>query len=148
MECSDHIGPLLGQCSHMAKRMMQRHMQRYGFTPVQAHAMAFLIRNQDQEETTQQELERFLKVRPSTANGVVTRLEDQGFITRAPGLADARHRRILLTEKGLSLRQAFEDGIRQSEETMLRGFSPQQQERLRADLRHIIQNLEEEIDLC
>ena len=91
MECSDHIGPLLGQCSHMAKRMMQRHMQRYGFTPVQAHAMAFLIRNQNQEETTQQELERFLKVRPSTANGVVTRLEDQGFITRAPGLADARH---------------------------------------------------------
>ena len=88
MECCDHIGPLLGQCSHMAKRMMQRHMQRYGFTPVQAHAMAFLIRNQDQEETTQQELERFLKIRPSTVNGVVTRLEEQGFITRAPGPPD------------------------------------------------------------
>ena len=148
MECCDHIGPLLGQCSHMAKRMMQRHMQRYGFTPVQAHAMAFLIRKRDQEETTQQELERFLKIRPSTVNGVVTRLEEQGFITRAPGRADARHRRILLTEKGLSLRQAFDQGIRESEETMLRGFSPQQREHLQKDLMHIIQNLEEEINLC
>ncbi|MDR3728243.1 MAG: MarR family transcriptional regulator [Oscillospiraceae bacterium] len=148
MECCDHIGPLLGQCSHMAKRMMQRHMQRYGFTPVQAHAMAFLIRNQDQEETTQQELERFLKIRPSTVNGVVTRLEEQGFITRAPGRADARHRRILLTEKGLSLRQAFDHGICEAEEAMLRGFSPQQREHLQKDLLHIIQNLEEESNLC
>ena len=142
------IGPLLGQCNHLSKRLVAHQMQQYEFTSVQAHAMLFLIRNRHREEVTQQELERFLNIRPSTVNGVVARLEEKGFITRVPSKTDRRSKLLLLTEKGAQLQTVFETGIQQYEASLLRGFSPDEQAALRGYLLRIISNLEEDFNLC
>ncbi|MEG0778995.1 MAG: MarR family transcriptional regulator [Oscillospiraceae bacterium] len=142
-----YIGPLLGQCHHLAKRQLLRSVQQYDITPVQAHAMLFLIHHRDQEETTQQALEQFLKIRPSTVNGVVARLVEKGFVISAAGKTDARRRQLTLTDRGLALEAVFYDGVHAAETALLTGFDPEESAQLRSYLTRMIQNLEKESTL-
>lgn len=132
---------LLGYCHHLAHRQMNAALQQHDLTPAQAHAMLYLLHAK--RETTQGNLAQFLEVRPSTVNGIVSRLAEKGFVTRSISSTDARCRQITLTEKGRCLRSCFEAGAAQAEALMIRGFSSQELDTLEAYLSRVLENLKE-----
>ncbi len=147
MFSSQDLGSLLHRSSHLTRQRMDARLQRFGATPVQAHIILFLSCRANQT-VTQRELERFLRVRPSTVNGLVDRLEEKGLLVRTVSSNDARSKVLRLTEAGRQQQKNLESGIRETEQIMSSGFSEEELAQLRALLGRVIENLEKDGVSC
>lgn len=136
------LGPMLGHCSHLARERMDARLSRYDVTPAQTHALLYLHHHGGQ--APQCEVTEFLKVKPSTANGILDRMEEKGLVRRTVSGRDARKRLITLTDKGNEQQALFQQGFLDTEHAMVRGFTPEETETLLALLGRVIQNLEED----
>ena len=136
------LGPALGWASKLSKANMDARVSQYDVTPVQTHVLLYL--QQHGGRVPQQELAGCLRVKPSTVNGVLDRMEEKGLVRRSVSGRDARRRFITLTEKGEEQHALFQRCFLETEEAMVRGFSPEERETLCALLDRVIQNLKEE----
>ena len=141
-DCLQSLGPTLGWAAQMSKAAMDARVSRYDVTPVQAHVLLYLQRHGGQ--VPQNELAAYLRVKPSTAGGVLDRMEEKGLVRRSVNGEDARRRLITLTEKGAEQQALFEQSFLDTEEAMVRGFSQEEREALLSLLNRVIQNLKEE----
>ena len=141
--CSDqscrHFGPLMGYCDHQIHKLMDRALRSLEISPMQSRVLGFLYHADG--EVNQRMLEEFLMVRPSTVNGIVSRLEEKGFITRTASAKDGRCRILRLTEKGRNCQQRFKDVAGQVETRMEQGFSAEELALLRRLLLRVAHNL-------
>lgn len=136
------LGPLLGYTAHLARERMDARLSQYDVTPAQTHVLMYLHRNDG--GTPQSELTEFLRVKPSTANGILDRMVEKGLVTRTMDNSDARRRLLTLTEAGRGKQSQFRHSLAESEELISRGFSPEELTQFRALLERMIQNLEED----
>lgn len=136
------LGPLLGHAAQLAKACMDDRVSRYDVTHVQAHVLLYL--NCRGGQASQHELTGLRRVKPSTMNGVLDRLEEKGFVQRSISGSDARRRLVTLTPKGAEQQELFQQSFLEVEQAMVRGFDPEEEARLLALLERIIQNLEED----
>ncbi len=146
MHQNNALGPLLGRCNHLARERMEVRLAQYDVTPAQTHALLYLHRHGGQ--APQYELTEFLKVKPSTANGILDRMVEKGLVVRSVSGTDARKRFITLTDKGREKQSMFQRSFQDAEELIVRGLSPDEVETLRALLGRVIQNLEEDRTKC
>ena len=68
----------------------------------------------------------------------------KGFVTCERLPQDTRNKRILLTEKGLKIRDLLDRSRDRAEEEMTRGLTPEQVAVFRTCLQQVMQNLEHE----
>ena len=146
MQMINALGPTLGRAAHLARTRLNVRLAQYDVTPAQMHVLLYLGRNGGQ--APQCELTGFLRVKPPTANGILDRLEEKGMVVRSVSGADARRRLITLTEKGQGKQAQFQQSFRESEDIMIRGFTPEETETFRELLGRVIQNLEEDRTIC
>ena len=142
MDYPDALGPLLGRCAHLTKERMDARLSGCGITPAQTHTLLYL--HQHGGQAPQCAVTEFLKVKPSTANGILDRMEERGLVTRSVSGSDARRRLITLTDKGTEQQERFCRIFLDTEAVVLRGFSPEEGRQLRSLLERVIQNLEED----
>ena len=138
--------PLVTICGHLGRQYSLNRLQQEGYdiTPVQTRALACL--SCAQKEVSQRDLERELRLRPSTVNGIVSRLEEKGYISRRTSPSDARCRLVSLTDTGRQQVEAFEsivDGVGQRYTEWL---SDEENQTLLNLLARIIENLENEVN--
>lgn len=136
------LGPTLSHAAQLAKACMDDRVSHWGVTPVQAHVLLYL--NCKGGQAHQHELTGLRRVKPSTMNGVLDRLEEKGFVQRSVSGSDARCRLVTLTPKGAGQQALFQQSFLEVEQAMTRGFTPEEQALLPALLERIIQNLEED----
>lgn len=136
------LGPALGWAAKLAKANMDARVSRYDVTPAQTHVLLYL--QQHGGRVPQHELVEFLRVKPSTANGVLDRMEEKGLVRRSVSGSDARRRLITLTEKGAEQQALFQQSFLDVEEAMVRGFTREERETLCVLLDRVIENLKEE----
>ena len=88
------LGPMLGHCGHLGRERMEARLSQSGsdITPVQTHVLLYLHRYGGQ--ALQCEVTQHLKVKPSTANGVLDRMEEKGLVERSVSMQEARRRLI------------------------------------------------------
>ena len=141
-DCVRGLGPALGWAAKMAKANMDARVSRYDVTPAQTHVLLYL--QQHGGRVPQHELAEFLRVKPSTVNGVLDRMEEKGLVRRSVSGSDARRRLITLTDKGAEQQALFQQSFLDVEEAMVRGFTPEERETLCALLDRVIENLKEE----
>ena len=141
-DCLQSLGPTLGWAAQMSKACMDARVSQYDVTPAQTHVLLYLQRHGGQ--VLQNELADYLQVKPSTANGVLDRMEEKGLVRRSVNGEDARRRLITLTEKGAEQQALLQRSFLDVEEAMVRGFSPEEREALLAFLNRVIQNLKED----
>ena len=141
-DCFQCLGPTLGWAAQLGKAAMDARVSRYDVTPVQTHVLLYLQRHGGQ--VPQQELAEYLRVKPSTAGGVLDRMEEKGLVRRSVSGKDARRRFITLTEKGAEQQALFQRSFLDAEEAMVRGFSAEEREALLSLLNRVIQNLKED----
>ena len=142
MERPRVLGLLLGRGAHLAKERMDARLSQYDVTPAQTHTLLYLHRHQGQ--VLQCEVIRHLRVKPSTANGILDRMEEKALVTRAVSDSDARRRLITLTEKGETLQEQLHQAFHETEDLMTKGLSAEEKDLLFSCLERVIQNLEED----
>lgn len=140
--CVRGLGPALGWAAKLSKANMDARVSRYDVTPAQTHVLLYL--QQHGGRVPQHELAEFLRVKPSTVNGVLDRMEEKGLVRRSVSGSDARRRFITLTEKGAEQQALFQQSFLDVEAAMVRGFTQEELETLCALLDRVIQNLKEE----
>jgi len=143
-DCVRGLGPALGWAGRLAKANMDARISRYDVTPAQARVLLYLQRHGGR--APQRELADIIRVKPSTVNGVLDRMEEKGLVRRSVSGSDARRRLITLTEKGAEQQALFQRSFQDAEEAMVRGFSQEERETLCALLDRVIQNLKEETE--
>ncbi len=141
-DCVRGLGPALGWAAKMAKANMDARVSRYDVTPAQTHVLLYL--QQHGGRVPQHELAEFLRVKPSTVNGVLDRMEEKGLVRRSVSGSDARRRLITLTDKGAEQQALFQQSFLDVEGAMVRGFTREERETLCALLDRVIENLKEE----
>lgn len=140
--CVRGLGPALGWAAKLSKANMDARVSRYDVTPAQTHVLLYL--QQHGGRVPQHELAEFLRVKPSTVNGVLDRMEEKSLVRRSVSGSDARRRLITLTEKGAEQQALFQQSFLDVEAAMVRGFTQEERETLCALLDRVIQNLKEE----
>ncbi len=104
-------------------KLMVRKLRRYDVSPMQCRTLTFL--KEQQQDVTQKTLQEFLRVKPSTVNGIVERLEEKHLLTRSVSPGDGRCKLLHLTEEGQYFYQEFiaimESVHRQAEQGLLSG---------------------------
>ncbi len=144
--CAQYLGPTLSLAAQLSKTAVDVRVSQYGITPSQTRILLFLHQNGGQ--LPQCELTRCLRVKPSTVNGMLDRMEEKGLVRRSISGSDARRRLITLTEKGGQQHALFQRQFLDAEEALLRGFSLEEQTLFRSLLLRAIQNLEEDLQSC
>ena len=141
-----NLGRLLGCCGRLSKLHVDAELRRSGYdvTPVQSHALLFLSRHQG-EDITQRDLERSLKLKPSTINGLVERLLEKNYISRCPSPTDGRCRLLRLTEEGGQMVDSFRAALERTDNAVLSCLTEEEQILLESLLRRIINSLESEV---
>ena len=137
------LGPTLGWAAQLAKARMDARVSQYDVTPAQTHVLLYL-HHHGGGQVLQHELTGHMRVKPSTMNGVLDRMEEKGLVRRSVSGRDARRRLITLTEKGEEQQALFQKSFLDTEEAMVRGFTAQEREALLSLLERVIQNLKED----
>lgn len=142
----DHkaLGPLLGHCGHLGRERMDARLTDRGIetTPVQTHVLLYLHHHGG--EVPQSEVVGHLRVRPSTANGILDRMEEKELVRRFVSQRDARQKCVAITEKGLEKQEQFRAVFAETEAMMMQGLSPEERETLFDLLHRVLANLEED----
>ena len=145
MHCGNALGPMLGRCAHLVRERMDARMSRFGMTPAQTHVLRYLRQNGGQ--MPQRELLENLKVKPSTVNGILDRMEEKGLVERSVSGTDARQRVVALTPAGEEREAQAKQSFLEAEALIARGLTEEETEMLRSLLERVIHNLEEDRNL-
>ena len=146
MRCCDiheekQIGPLMGYCDHQMHRLMTKKLRQYDVSPMQCRTLTFL--QEAAGEVNQRMLEQHLMVKPSTASGIVGRLEEKGLVRRQTSDSDGRCRILALTDAGRQFYRQFLAIAKQVNRQAVQGFSPEEENTLRQLLLRMADNLSE-----
>lgn len=146
-ELEPDLGRMIACCGHLGRRCTDQLLRRAGYdvTPVQTQTLMYLACRRGDRETSQRDLERALRLKASTVNGIVGRLEEKGYISRRASPCDRRIRLVSLTETGRCKVGDFRAALEETERRFTAGLTDREQELLRTLLERMIANLENEV---
>lgn len=122
-------------------------LSAYNLTKSQLDILNYLDQHADQM-TCQKDLQNYLHVSNATINGLVNRLEQNGYIYRITNSEDKRMVSIHPTEKANQIKDLFLTTIYNLEQKMMAHIAPDKQEELVNLLEQMIQNIESEDQPC
>lgn len=102
---SYHVGRLINMVSHQLKRQMNAPEDEDGLTNMQKLILHHILFESMNYDLFQKDIEKEFEIRRSTATGILQLLEKNGFIIRKSVEQDARLKKIVPTQKAVSLRQ-------------------------------------------
>ena len=148
MDKLPELGRMISYCGHLGKLSNDQLLRQAGYdvTPVQTHLLLHLACWTGEQEASQRDLERKLRLKPSTVNGIVDRLEAKGYVSRRASPQDGHVRLVSLTEAGRSKVQDFHVIVEETERRFTASLSEQERGQLRKLLSRIIENLENEVN--
>ena len=132
-------GYLLKIITDVLVRESNHMLKKQDLTWAQSRLIGFLSRNGG--ECTQKELENFLEVSHPTVVGIVSRMEQNGFVTCRIDASDRRNKIVSLTEKAVEAGKSILGSLREQEEAMFDGFTDEERQKLDEYLFRIYENL-------
>ena len=133
------VGYLIKNISDKLKVKADAELKQYNLTLTQSRVFAYLGRRGGQ--ATQKEIEVFLEVSHPTVVGIVSRMEQNGYVTSWPS-EDGRNKNVKLTSQAEAIGTEMGQRIFAKEQALLAPLSLEDQERLREMLLAISKNLD------
>lgn len=99
------------------------HLKELGLTSSQADCMKFFIAN---ERASIKTLKSQLKITHQTAQGLVSRLIEKGFLSARQSQADKRYQMIAATEAGLSLSEKLHANGQRTVNLLVKGMTEEE----------------------
>ena len=118
------------RCKRLSVLACQRISQTLGdldLTPAQSRGVMRLVSTRE-DPPCQRELEEFFSLSHPTVSGILSRLEEKGYLQFAQDPTDRRRKRIVATEKAMVCAHRTKAVLEGIEEQMLLGFSPEERE--------------------
>lgn len=134
------VGYLIKLISDKLKVNADANLKRYNITLTQSRVFVFLSSKGGQ--ATQKEIEVFLEVAHPTVVGIVSRMEQKGYVTTWIDSNDKRIKNVKLTQQAEALGMDMEQDILDTEKKLLSSLSTEDIEQLRNMLLVIYKNLE------
>lgn len=116
-------------------------LKRHDLTLTQTRVLGVLVEAGGQ--VTQKKIEDDLQVSHPTVVGLVSRMEQKGFLTTRSDPMDRRNKLVELTDKAQKLDEVIDMTVAQHDAQLLRGFTEQEQETLKEFLSRISHNLDQ-----
>ena len=135
----EHIGYFFKLIDNRLKANADAGLSKHGLTFAQSRILRFLAEHGGQ--ATQKEIEDYAHVSHPTVVGIVTRMEQGGFLSTCADPADKRNKVVRLTDKAKDINLEIRRSIDNGERAMLRSFSEEEVEQLRRYLIRICENL-------
>lgn len=129
MKKEDRIGFQIKTLSHLIRRELDKSANKNkidNLTGTHGWLIGYLYDNRDRE-IFQRDFETNFSIRRSTASNLLSNMENNGLIVREKVFADARLKKIVLTEKALKLHAMIEDDIQSLEDKLCGGLTPVEQ---------------------
>ena len=136
----EHIGYFFKRIDNRLKSNADAALGKHGLTFAQSRIIRFLAERGGQ--TTQKEIEDYAHVSHPTIVGIVTRMEQSGFLSTCTDPSDKRNKVVRLTDKAKDINLEIRRSIDNGERAMLRSFSEEEIEQLRGYLIRICDNLD------
>lgn len=122
------------------KQSIARTLEDTGLTPAQGHLIGYLASRQEAPPCPK-DIETDFQLSHPTVSGLLTRLEQKGFLEFQPDPFDRRSKRVLLLPKGIQFHQRIHQAIQENEQRMLDGFTPEERAAFCAYLNRAIRNM-------
>lgn len=131
-----HLARILHWCTDQA---MTNALAGMDLTAAQGHVMGFLAHRKD--PPCPRDVEEVFHLSHPTVSGLLSRLEQKGFIALEPDLQDRRCKRIHILPKGEECLELMHKTILANEEQMVRDFSPGERAQFADYLQRAISNM-------
>lgn len=126
---SEHMqnGLLIKQLHDRLEKRANNDLRSKDLTMMQVSVL-MALRDAPEQQLSMKELERHFKVAQPTAAGIVSRLEEKGFVEACGDADDKRIKVVHITVHGKACCEEAAGYMHKAEETLLRGFSPEERE--------------------
>lgn len=131
-----HLARVLHACADQAVTAALTQMD---LTAAQSHVLGYITHRK--EPPCPRDIEEAFQLSHPTVSGILSRLEQKGFIELRPDEQDRRCKRIYLRPKGWELNEMMHQTIRATEEKMVQNFTEEETAQFTDLLRRAIDNL-------
>lgn len=118
---------------------MTNALETMELTAAQGHIMGFLAHAK--LPPCPRDIEAAFQLSHPTVSGLLSRLEQKGFIELRTDPDDRRCKRIYILAKGNECHEVMHNAIAQNERRMVEGFTPEEQEQFASLLQRAITNM-------
>ena len=132
------VGYLIKSINDKLKVRADAELKQYHLTMSQSRVLVYLRSRGGQ--ATQKEIETFLDVPHPTVGGLVSRMEQNGYVTCWP-CEDGRNKYVKLTPQAEAIDRDMQENMHANEEMLLAPLSPEERERLRDLLLTVAEHL-------
>lgn len=132
------VGYLIKSINDKLKVKADAELKQYNLTMAQCRVLTYLSSQGGQ--ATQKEIEVFLNVSHPTVVGIVSRMEQNGYVTCWP-CEDGRNKYVRLTPQAEAIDKDMQENMHTNEEMLLAPLSPEDRERLRDLLLTVAEHL-------
>ena len=114
-------------------------LARMELTAAQGHILGYITHRNT--PPCARDIEEAFQLSHPTVSGILSRLEQKGFIEMQPDEQDRRCKRIYILPKGLELDETMHQTIRTTEENLVQGFTEEEKAQFAALLQRAIDTL-------
>lgn len=118
---------------------MTNALEKMDLTAAQGHIMGFLAHRK--EPPCPRDIEEAFHLSHPTVSGLLSRLEQKGFIELRTDPNDRRCKRIYILPKGKECHELMHNAIVSNEERMVQDFTPEEREQFLSFLQRAISNM-------
>ena len=134
-----HNGPLARILHACTDQTMTAALAEMDLTAAQSHIMCYITHRK--EPPCPRDIEEAFQLTHPTVSGILSRLEQKGFIQMRPDARDRRCKRIFVLEKGMELDEMIHQVVRSMEEKMVQNFTEEEKAQFTDLLRRAIANM-------
>ena len=136
------IGKIINRISNRLQRFSPDTQNKLGIGQAQANILRFLLLETAKRSIYQVDIEKEFGLRPPTVTETLKSLEKKDLIRRIPDENDGRKKKIIITEKTLSMDDGVKCQVEKSEKVLLQGITKEEQEQFMKIAGKMLHNLE------
>ena len=137
---SVHYGHLVRILHWCCDQTMTEALNKMELTASQGRLMAF-VAHRGEQPTYARDVEQALRLTHPTVSGLLSRLEQKGFVELITDPNDRRSKRIVISEKGLACHERMHETIMENESRIVQGFTEEEKALLAQLLQRAIENV-------
>jgi DNA-binding MarR family transcriptional regulator len=134
-----HFGPLFRMLHSCTNQSITNALEKMELTAAQGHIMGYLAHRNT--PPCSRDIEEAFHLSHPTVSGLLSRLEKKGFIELRPDEQDRRCKRICILPKGQECHERIRRQIMDTEQRLVEGFSPEEQQQFWDFLERALVNL-------
>lgn len=140
------IGKIINRISNRLQRFSPDTQNKLGIGQAQANILRFLLLETAKRSIYQVDIEKEFGLRPPTVTETLKSLEKKDLIRKIPDENDGRKKKIIITEKTLSMDDGVKCQVEKSEKVLLQGITKEEQEQFMKIAGKMLHNLESNIN--